>query len=174
VPVAKAKRNVVVALLVFFTLLVSAPFVGLILLAHAVASFDLDFGRRHLAPIPVAPSACPSLEPVRAQAAALQDLWLRGLDGSVASDRFRDELELRLTALQADAHAAEAHVPAPLAEKLRAMEWDIAVGRNELPHAGGPNPLLSDPQFHLFDGLNALADASDLVGSACGAPVYAG
>jgi hypothetical protein len=172
--VAKPKRNVVIALLVFLTLLVSLPFVGLILLAHALSGFDLKIGRKHLAPIPVAPAACPYLEPVREQSAALDDLWMRGLNGSVASDHFRDELDLRLIALQADAHAAEAHVPAPIVQKLRTMEWDIAVGRNELPHAQGPGPLLSDPQFPLFDGLNALADASDLVGPACGAPVYAG
>ena len=99
---------------------------------------------------------------------------MRGLGGSVAPDHFHDELELRLIALQAGAHAAEAHVPAPITEKLRAMQWDIAVGRNELPHGDGPSSLLSDPQFPLFDGLNALADASDLVGTACGAPVYTG
>ena len=83
---------------------------------------------------------------------------------------------LRLIALQADVRDAAPHVPEPIAERFRTMQWDIAVGRNYLPQSHDVNELVFQPndRFPLMGGWHALGEASDLVGTACGAPLYSG
>jgi hypothetical protein len=155
--------------------LLALPIIALIGLGAALSGLNFNLGeRKHLAPIPVPSTACPYLAPVREQANALNDLWWHEIGGSLGSRPFLPELELRLVALQQSAASAAPRLPAPIATRLRAMSLYIQAGRPELARARTATDLIADAKFELFDGLHTLADASDLVGSACGAPLYSG
>jgi hypothetical protein len=174
---AKRRRQEVAALIAIFGALAAIPVAGIIGLGIILSrlDFDLHLGREHLAPIPVPTQACPYLEPIRDQSNALSQLWMNGgLSGTVPFDKFRAELDLRLIALEADVRTAAPHVPAPIAERFRTIEWDVAVGRNYLPQSQNANELVFNDQFPLIPGWHALGEASDLVGTACGAALYSG
>jgi hypothetical protein len=178
VAAARTKRRILIGVAVALAVVVLVPVAGIAwVVLFFDFGFDFDFEREHLAPIPVAAAACPSLRPVRARATALHDLWWRGISGEVARPQFRRRLRSQLQAFELELTAAEPHVPAPIAQRFRVVRWHIAAARDDLARADGPVDALvpgPDGTSPVLDGTHALAEASDLVGTACGAPLYTG
>jgi hypothetical protein len=100
----------------------------------------------------------------------LRSVWSRYLFGP--TDPLRAELDPKLAAFVLQVCNAEPHVPEPVAERLRTVIWKVEVGRGEMRTATDPAQFALDPDGSLSQGLGALLDASDLVGTTCGEPLY--
>jgi hypothetical protein len=161
-----AQRRTIVVGLVVATVLV----VGLGACASWVVS-GIQIGRGHLSPMYVSPDACPYLDPIHDLEVKLTDQWTHALDGREAWPLFRAHLATELPALEVALTRAEVHVPKRIASKFETVVLDLRLGVAKLPHASSAMDLVTWPgnaQSPLVDGIGALADASDLVGNACG------
>ncbi len=130
---------------------------------HGIGNFDMHFGREKLDPIPVPPQACPYLDPVRVVVADLTNLWNEHLFPP------REQLVPKLDALDVVLKNAQPHVPTRIAKEFDVVLLETRVGRDELTR--DPNAIYMDS---LAKGVNALANASDLIGDACGYTLYTG
>jgi hypothetical protein len=139
--------------------------------AFVAHQLDFEIGRRRLSPIPVPSTACPYLRPIHTVAVKLDDQWVRALDGRDPWPAFRLELTAELPTLEDALTRAQSHVPAPIASKFATVVLDVRLGRAELPRATSVADVLFFPdagKSAVMDGASALADATDLVGAACG------
>jgi hypothetical protein len=80
----------------------------------------------------------------------------------------REELAIRLAAFEAVLVAAEPHVPPRLADELATVVRNVQIGRWTTVGTPGA-PVVSS---ELLAGVDALFNVSDLVGTACGSPIY--
>jgi hypothetical protein len=150
-------------------------------LAVAVVRFgeSLDAGlrleRRHLEPIPIPPEACPALEPVRVEAAQARAVWTDQLGAQPKPwPEFSAALGARLDRLAFAVQAAIPAVPPPVAAQFEVVVREVASGRQALATATDVSGYVAGTSRALFDGVGALGNASDLVGTACGPQLYAG
>jgi hypothetical protein len=150
---------------------------GAILVAVAAASIESDLDhmlpppRRPLEPVPVAASACPALAAVRESARRAGDLWIAvPANWQTFAAQLGPELDTFARALR----AAIPVTPPVVASRLRTVLHEVEIGLRQLPASTDLSRYLDATHFALFEGVDALADASDLVGGACGAPIYAG
>jgi hypothetical protein len=144
--------------------------VGVGACASFVAS-RIHIGRQRLSPISISSDACPYLDPVHNLAVKLNDQWARALDGREPWPSFRSDLVTELPLLETALTSAQTHVPQRVASKLEVVVLDLRLGLAELPHAASFGDVLTPPgnrNSPVLDGVNALADASDLVGDVCG------
>jgi hypothetical protein len=129
------------------------------------------FGRQPLSAIGVSADACPYLNRVHTLVVRLDRQWTDALAGRDRWPTFRTELATELPALQAALVRSEPYVPEPIGSRFETMVLDLRLGVAELPQAASVMDVLVRPgtsKSPLVDGVNALADASDLVGEACG------
>jgi hypothetical protein len=132
----------------------------------------VQIGPQRLSPISISLDACPYLGAVHAVSVKLNDQWAHALDGTVTWPMFRSELVEELPVLEGALSRAESHVPERIASRLETVVLDVHLGRAELAHATS----VADVVFPgggtrvapVFDGVTALSEASDLVGSVCG------
>ena len=132
---------------------------------------NIRIGREPLPPIAVPAAACPHLRPVHDLAVLLNKQWARALDGREPWPSFRPDLSSELATLETALSRAESHVPAPIASKFEVVVLDVHLGRAELPREKSAMEVIkpaANRRSPLIEGVNALADASDLVGNACG------
>jgi hypothetical protein len=126
-----------------------------------------------LQPIPVSPSACAPLDAVRTAAAQAGDGWMSQLSADAAAwDAFVAQLGPELQLFADALRAAIPHVPAPLGERLQRVLRHVERGQRELPTSTDLNQYLAATGAAVFMGEQALAEASQLLGTACGPPLY--
>ena len=143
---------------------VSAPLVLFAGCAALVTALEnIQVGRRRLDSIAVSPDACPYLDRARLVVADLTDLWQKQLFPP------REQLLPKLDALVLVLSAAAPHVPARIAERFDVVIRQSRIGRDTLVRDRNASYAES-----LAKGLNALADASDLIGTLCGYTLYTG
>jgi hypothetical protein len=137
---------------------------------------DLQFfgaERRHLDPVPVPDDACPALGLVRTTAAQAGEGWLEQLGADNQHWRqFAEELGPKLQLFDAALVAAIATSPPPVALRLEEVLNQVRVGQQQLAASTDLMQYLAATEFAVLDGEAALADASDLVGGACGERIY--
>jgi hypothetical protein len=127
-----------------------------------------DNGRQRLSPIAVSIDACPYLRPVHEVAGRLGNQWAGSWEPWPS---FRARLAADLPKLEAALKRAEPHVPARIVSKFEVVALEVHLGRTELPRARSPVDVLFPPgvtKSPVLEGVDALADASDLVGNVCG------
>jgi hypothetical protein len=132
---------------------------------------DVRIGRRSLQPLPVASTSCPYLRQVHDAAGPAGDSYLRLLSAQndpsawdVDKSRHAQELQV----LELTLRDASTHVPPRIAAELDQVVRNVAVGRRELAAATSASEYVRQSASQVFTGNDALANASDLVGSACG------
>ena len=137
---------------------------------------DLKIGEPpHLEPIAVPASACPPLALVRVSAARAGEGWLHQFDSKAANWRaFASQLHPKLQVFAAALYATIPRTPRPVAVRLTTVLRDVDIGLRELPGSTDLYQYLSATNFAVLHGQQALSEASDLVGDACGAPLYSG
>jgi hypothetical protein len=131
---------------------------------------NIQIGRRRLDPIPVPRDACRYLTPIRDKTSELKALWQQGEDGAQWPG-VRARIVSKLPEFERLVEAAQPHVPVRIRTEFETVVSKVEVGRVTLPATNSWGEALSG---ELFAGLDALANASDLVGTACGEPLYTG
>jgi hypothetical protein len=118
-------------------------------------------GPQRLSPMSISVDACPYLGAVHAASVKLNEEWARALDGTVAWPMLEGALS-----------RAESYVPERIASRLETVVRDIRLGSAELAHATSVADVVfpggGSRVSPVVDGVTALSEASDLVGSACG------
>jgi hypothetical protein len=151
-------------------LTLAIAFVTVVVGAATVGDY-FRIGRRTLSPIPVSIDACPYLRPIHDASVHLNDQWTRALDGRLPWPSFRADLRAELPKLEGALKRAESHVPRPIVSKFDVVIVWVHLGRAQLPRATSAFDVLSPPgqtKSPVTEGVDALADASDLVGNVCG------
>jgi hypothetical protein len=133
---------------------------------------DITIGRKHLEPIPIAASSCPYLRQVHDAAEPAGTAYLRAFT-SRRTDPGAWPIEAaqhaqQLAVLELTLSAAIPHVPPRVATELERVKLNVAAGRKEVAAARSASEYLSRSSGQVFDGVDALGNASDLVGNACG------
>jgi hypothetical protein len=150
--------------------MLAIAFVTVVVTAATIGD-QFHIGRRTLSPISVSMNACLYLRPVHDVAVRLNDQWNRALDGRQRWPSFRAQLASELPKLESSLRRAESHVPARIVSKFEIVVADVHLGRAELPRASSIGDVLTltgQAKSPVIEGANALSDASDLVGNACG------
>jgi hypothetical protein len=132
---------------------------------------DVRIGRRPLKPIPVAATSCPYLRLVHGAAGPAGDTYLRLLSAQDDPGEWEGEKSRhaqQLLVLELALRDASTHVPSRIASELDQVVTNVAAGRKELAAATSASEYVSRSASQVFSGNEALANASDLVGSACG------
>jgi hypothetical protein len=132
---------------------------------------DLTIGRKPLDPIPVAASSCSYLRPVHDAAEPARREYLRALSGRSDPRAWGAEAALhaqQLTALKLTLIAAIPHVLARVAAELEHVSRNVTAGLTELAAPDSASDYVRRSAGHALDGNDALNNASDLVGRACG------
>jgi hypothetical protein len=131
----------------------------------------LQIGPPRLKPIPIPPRACPYLKTVRVTSGAAAAVWL-GSDPSSpnldwTSRTFHRRLEAALPPLELALRVAATQVPAPVRVQLSDSANQVALGRSILPTAR--DGVFDDQLLNaMLAGTGSLANATELVGNACG------
>lgn len=129
--------------------------------------------RRHLDPIAVPSSACPTLGLVRVTAARAGEGWWEQIDPHPPPwDDFAAQLEPKLEQFAIALHVAIPEAPDRVAVRLKNVLREVEIGRRELPNSANVFEYLTRTDNAVLDGEQSLSDASDLVGGACGPPLY--
>ena len=122
-------------------------------------------------PIPIPTSACPYLRLVSVSASAAS-LWDQGLTANDPTSWrvFAERMAPTLASLQRSLQLAMPHVPHPVAAKVQVALHEVVIGRPALmtSRSSGDYFYFDRTNWAPLDGYNALADASGLVGNACG------
>ena len=150
------------------------PVAAMIGVGACAASLDfdiptLDSGEE---PIPVPQTACPYLAQVRERAARLTELWEQPVLAGAPWPQTRDRIVDNLASFELELVAAEPHVPDRVRAELVAVVEKVRVGRLTVPRSSNWADAATTHEFG--EGLDALTNASDLVGPACGEPLYTG
>jgi hypothetical protein len=160
---------VLVGLGVVATLLVVLLIVAGWVLSRIGLPLDgLDIG---IKPIPVPATACPSLRLVHDDAARATAVWNPVWSGTETPSQAREfwvEMGPILERLDQSLHRALPRVPAPIAAQFRVSIRDVEVGQAALLYFRDPHRYMSATFSQLFEGSDALWQASQLVGNACG------
>ena len=175
-PSEKAARSAVWTVLALMLVLSAIVGAGGWALAHTHLDLGLSGSgngrfaeRRRLAPIAILPSACTPLESVRTSTAELTDFWDRHLFGHQDWTAGRVALTPKLERFELAVVLAEKEVPPRVRTQFEVVAKNVEYGRTQLATSTDAWAYVSNSGF--FDGWNALSDASDLVGNACGAPL---
>ena len=121
-------------------------------------------------PIPVPAAACPSLRLVHDDAARATALWnpvWSGTETPSQAVEFWPEMGPTLQHLDESLHAALPRVPAPIAAQFRITIRDVEFGQAGLLYFRDPSRYENATFRQLFEGTDALWQASQLVGNAC-------
>jgi hypothetical protein len=135
----------------------------------SMPNLNLNLGP-HRAPIPIPHRSCASLRAVQLTAADAGQSWGTVLLSNDAAgwQTFASQLGPRLARFDVALRAAIPNVPAPVAAELRDVIQQVDIGRRQLPHAKSSAAYTSLTNNAVFIGYEALGEASDLVGNACG------
>jgi hypothetical protein len=134
-------------------------------LEHAFDGFNLGT-IESVEPIPIPQASCPYLRLTAAAAADAAPPWRVAFQPTADWKRFSKDLTVPLANLDAALGATVGHVPAPVAEDLRAVRRDVEYGRVQLFAATSVSDYLT--RSRVLEGFTALGHASALVGTACG------
>jgi hypothetical protein len=133
---------------------------------------NISIGRKRLEPIPIAASSCPYLRQVHDAAEPAGKTYLDALVSHRTDPRAwpieAAQHAQQLAVLELTLSAAIPHVPPRVATELERVKTNVAAGREALGAAGSESDYVSRSSGQVFDGVDALANASDLVGDACG------
>jgi hypothetical protein len=150
------------------------------LLAYELSNINLSlgdgnmslFGARQLHPVPVPREACTTLVPVRQATNHLANFWNRALVHEDTWRAHKARLRPELGVLEVRAKLAEPNVPTVIRTRLDLLAAELDRGRGDLPRASDMMVYITTASF--ARGMRALEEVSNLVGSACGAPLYSG
>ena len=85
---------------------------------------------------------------------------------------FATPLDPKLKRFSIALRAAIPRTPAPLSIRLQRVLHYVEVGQPELSDSTTVYDYLSRTNYAVIDGERSLSEASDLVGDACGEPLY--
>ena len=128
-----------------------------------------DLGTRPpVKPIPISATACPYLRSVSATASAAN--YSAGLAASDGKSwrAFAHRTAPALASFERSLQLAMPHVPRPVAAQLRVTLRQVVIGRPALMRSRSSADYLDRTNGAQLIGFSALADASSLVGNACG------
>jgi hypothetical protein len=132
---------------------------------------NITIGRKPLKPIPVPASSCPYLRQVHDAAEPAGREYLRLLAGRTDPLAWGTEAAQhaqQLAVLELTLAGAIPHVPTRVASELQHARANVAAGRKAVAAAGSATDYVSRSAGQAFAGTDALSNASDLVGNACG------
>jgi hypothetical protein len=130
---------------------------------------SLDAGRPRLKPIAVPANACPSLDAVRVASGAAAGFWSRDAMAKLGTPAVDRRLDALLAPLDHAVRVAATQAPARLRLELSGLAQQVEIGRALIAYKqAGTLPFFDS----LMAGVKSLSNASDLVGRACGLPLY--
>jgi hypothetical protein len=140
-------------------------------------NFDVQVGRKHLAPIPVSPKVCPyvrvmhsaanDFQRVNPMAVFFQTDATLPTKSSWPAERAR--LQQSLNVLEFAVVVSQSQFPAPIRKRLQVVLVNIRAGRSQIRGMGSELDVFTGTaNENLSAGQDAFGDASDLIGNACG------
>jgi hypothetical protein len=122
-----------------------------------------------LKPIAISPQACPSLDAVRVASGAAEGFWNRDAITKLGTPAVDRRLDALLAPLDHAVRVAVPRAPARLRLELSGLAQQVEIGRALIAYKqAGSIPFFDS----VMAGVKSLSNASDLVGRACGLPLY--
>lgn len=136
-------------------------------LDHFDLKFDFNRTPGIYKPIPVATAACPYLRRVHDTAGRAGELWVAATFGDFAHVK-RGDVKLALADFSVALRRATPHVPNAVRQQLVVTVRQVQVGERDVLKARTMQDYGMATMSAITAGNDALGNASDLVGKACG------